>query len=332
MLSEPFIIESHEIFITASIGIAMYPFDGQNIDTLLMNADISMYQAKRSGRNTYQFYSKAMNSFTLERFTMENKLWKALEQDEFRLFYQPQVDLSTGDIIGVEALIRWLQPDLLFVKPKDFLPLAEETGLIVKIGEWVLRNACSQSRFWQTMGIKPIMITANVSSAQFKQENFVDTVDRIISDTGMDPVYLQLELTESTLMQDSEDTIKKLSAFRDMGIKISIDDFGTGYSSLNYLKRFPISTLKIDQSFIRDINSNQDDQSITRAIIGLARNLNLNVIAEGVEKRRQMVFLRQHGCNAIQGYFICPPLNNDSLIQFINEKRYLKMIDPYHQT
>ncbi len=320
--SDPFVIGSHEIFITASLGIAVYPFDGTDVDALLMNADVAMYQAKNQGRNNCQFYSASMNSLAYERFTMENKLWKALEQNEFCLFYQPQVNIWTGEIIGVEALIRWMQPDLILVKPKDFIPLAEETGLIVEIGKWVLHAACSQIRAWQEAGIKPMTITVNVSSTQFRQKGFVETVAQILSTTGLDPSYLQLELTEGTLMQNNEDTLAKLKALKTIGVKISIDDFGTGYSSLGYLKRFPISTLKIDRSFIHDIVTNKEDQTITKAIIDLGHNLNLNVIAEGVEMHRQLSFLSKHSCDGIQGYLICPPLNSDALMQFFKTKSY----------
>jgi diguanylate cyclase (GGDEF)-like protein len=326
MLSEPFIIGSNEVFITASIGISMYPFDGKNIDTLLMNADVAMYQAKGQGKNNYQYYSESMNALTFERFTVENKLRRALEQNEFMLFYQPQVDLSTGNIIGVEALIRWLQPDLILIKPGDFIPMTEETGLIVPIGEWVLRTACRQNRAWQKAGFEPIAVTVNVSSVQFRQDDFIEMLSHILDDSDLDPSYLQLELTESTIMKHSENAVKKFHSLQRMGIQIAIDDFGTGYSSLNYLKRFPISTLKIDQSFIRDIVTDPDDQSIVKAIIALSHNLNMKVIAEGVETRKQLALLHEHECDEIQGHLICPPVSSDSIAQFIREKRYLDVL------
>ena len=227
MLSEPFIIGSNEVFITASIGISMYPFDGKNIDTLLMNADVAMYQAKGQGKNNYQYYSESMNALTFERFTVENKLRRALEQNEFMLFYQPQVDLSTGNVIGVEALIRWLQPDLILIKPGEFIPMTEETGLIVPIGEWVLRTACIQNRAWQRAGFEPITVTVNVSSVQFRQDDFIEMLSHILDDSGLDPRYLQLELTESTIMKHSENAVKKFHSLQGMGIQIAIDDFGT---------------------------------------------------------------------------------------------------------
>lgn len=322
MLSEPFVIGAQEVFITASVGIAVYPLDGKDIDTLLINADVAMYQAKNNGRNNYQYYSESMNALRAERFTVENKLRKALDQNEFMLFYQPQIDISTGKIIGVEALIRWLQPDLVLIKPGEFIPLAEETGLIIPIGEWVLRTACAENRAWQKEGLQPIRMTVNVSSIQFRQDNFVETVTGILHDTGLDPHYLQLELTESTIMQDSQNTIKKLHSLQSIGIQVAIDDFGTGYSSLSYLKRFPLSTLKIDYSFVRDIVTSLTDQAIVNAIISLAHNFNLKVVAEGVEKRKQLSFLRDCGCEGAQGYLICPPVNTVVLAEFIKKERY----------
>ncbi len=326
MLSEPFVIGVHEVFITASVGIAVYPLDGGDIDTLLINADVAMYQAKNNGKNNYQYYSDSMNTLRAERFAVEHKLRKALDQNEFMLFYQPQIDICTGKIIGVEALIRWLQPDLVLIKPGQFIPLAEETGLIVPIGEWVLRTACAETRIWQKSGLHPIRMTVNVSSIQFRQNNFVETVSGILRDTGLDPQYLQLELTEGAIMQDSQNTIKKLHAFHAMGIQVAIDDFGTGYSSLNYLKRFPLSTLKIDYSFVKDVDTSPTDQAIINAIVSLAHNFNLKVIAEGVEKKKQLAFLRECGCEGAQGYLICPPVNTIVLAEFIKKERHLKVL------
>ena len=322
MLAEPFIIGAHELFITASMGIAVYPYDGKDLETLLINADVAMYQAKKLGRNSYQYYSESMNKFTFERFTVENKLRKALDQNEFMLFYQPQINIQNGNIIGVEALIRWLQPDLVLTRPGEFIPLAEQTGLIIPMGAWILRVACEQNRAWQKAGLTPMLMTVNVSSIQFSQNNFVETVAQILKDTGLDPQYLQLELTESTIMQNSQNTINKLQALQTMGVKTSIDDFGTGYSSLKYLKHFPLDTLKIDTSFVRDLMTSATDQSIVKAIITLAHNFNLKVIAEGVESREQLDYLRECGCEAVQGYFICPPVNSIALAQFAKKKKY----------
>ena len=322
MLAEPFIIGDHEVFITASTGIAVYPFDGTDIDTLLINADLAMYQAKNQGRNSYQYYSESMNKFTRERFTIETKLRKALDQNEFMLFYQPQIDIQNGKLIGVEALIRWLQPDLVLTKPAEFIPLAEQTGLIVEMGDWVLRTACEQNRTWQKSGLKTMLMTVNVSSIQFRKDNFIESMSQILSDTGLDPHYLQLELTESTIMQHSKNTIEKLQALQAMGVQTSIDDFGTGYSSLKYLKNFPLSTLKIDTSFIKELSTSPTDQSIVKAIITLAHNFNLKVVAEGVESREQLAYLRDCGCEAAQGYLICPPVNSVALAEFTKKSRY----------
>lgn len=322
MLSEPFSLGDNEVFVTASMGIAIYPFDGKTIDTLLINADVAMYQAKSHGRNSYQYYSESMNKYAFERFTVENKLRKALTHDEFMLFYQPQVDIQTGNLIGVEALIRWLQPDLVLTRPGEFIPLAEQTGLIIPMGEWILRTACNQSKVWQKAGLSPMLMTVNVSSIQFSQENFISTLSQILNDTGLEPAYLQLELTETTIMKNSEKTIKKLLELQAMGIKTSIDDFGTGYSSLKYLKHFPLATLKIDNSFVRELGTSTNDQSIVKAIITLAHNFNLKVVAEGVEKREQLDFLRDCKCEAVQGYLICPPVNAIALAQFTKKKKF----------
>jgi diguanylate cyclase (GGDEF)-like protein len=330
MLSEPFILGPHEIFVSVSIGISVYPFDGRDIDTLIKNADMAMYQAKNQGRNNYQYYSESLNIFSLERFARENKLRKAIDHNEFMLFFQPQIDILTGELIGVEALIRWLQPDLILIKPGEFIPLAEEVGLIVPIGEWVLRTACSQNVAWQKAGIKPMCMTVNVSSIQFRQHTFVESISGILHETGLNPVYLQLELTEGTIMKHSEDTVKKLHSLKGMGIQISIDDFGTGYSSLNYLKRFPLSTLKIDKSFIQDLATNSDDQSITKTIIDIANNFHLKVIAEGVETREQLSLLQAYGCKGIQGHLICPPVNPISFAQFVKEYKCLAVLQRFN--
>jgi len=320
LLSKPFIIESEEVFITASIGISVYPSDGADVNSLIKKADIAMNQAKKQGKNSYEYYSESMNTSTLERFTMENKLRKALERNEFMLFYQPQIDISTGRIIGVEALIRWLQPDLVLVKPGEFIPVTEETGLIVPIGEWILRSACAQNKAWQSEGIEPFNMTVNISGIQFQQDTFIEMVAQALYDSGLDPSYLKLELTESILMKHTENSIEKMNLLKGMGIEISIDDFGTGYSALSYLKRLPVGILKIDRSFIKDVATNPDDEAIVRAIIALAHNLDIKVIAEGVETKKQLGLLRGYGCDAAQGFLICPPINPASLAQFIKDK------------
>jgi diguanylate cyclase (GGDEF)-like protein len=327
ILAEPFIIGTQEVFVTASVGIAVYPVDGKDIDTLLINADVAMYQAKNQGKNNYQYYSESMNIFTVERFAIENKLRKAMDNNEFMLFYQPQIDISTGKMIGVEALIRWLQPDLVLIRPGQFIPLAEQTGLIIPIGNWVLHTACAENRAWQKAGLEPLRMTVNVSSIQFGQNDFVESVSRILSDTGLEPRYLQLELTEGSLMQDSQTTIKKLQSLQKMGIQTAIDDFGTGYSSLSYLKRFPLSTLKIDCSFVKDLVTSPNDQAIVKAIISLAHNFNLKVIAEGVENRKQLAFLHGCGCEGVQGHLICPPVNSAVLREFLKKKKHLEVLN-----
>ena len=325
-LAEPFMLGAHEVFASASIGIAVFPTDGRDVDTLLKHADVAMYHAKESGRNNYQYYSESMNRFTLERFEIENKLRKALEGNEFMLFYQPQIEIRTGKMIGVEALIRWLQPDLVLTRPSEFIPLAEETGLIIPIGEWVLRTACMQSQAWQKAGLEPMRMTVNVSGIQFRQADFLDMVAEVLRNTRMDPRNLQLELTESTVMKDIESTVNKLHTLQDMGIRISIDDFGTGYSSLNYLKRFPLSTLKIDYSFIREVSTSTTDQSIVKAIVDLAHNFNLSVVAEGVETRPQLAFLRDRRCLGMQGHLVCPPVSSVALARFIKDSGFLKVL------
>jgi predicted signal transduction protein with EAL and GGDEF domain len=329
MLSEPLIIGDQEVFVTASVGIAVYPLDGKDIHTLLINADVAMYQAKKNGGNNFQYYSESMNKSAFERFTIENKLRKALDRNEFIMFYQPQIDISTGRMIGVEALIRWMQPDLILVRPGEFIPIAEQSGLIIPMGEWVLRTVCAENRAWQKAGLKPIRTTVNVSSVQFRQKNFVERVSQILSDTSFDPKYLQLELTESVVMEDSQNAIKKLHSLQAMGIQIAIDDFGTGYSSMNYLKRLPLSTLKIDYSFIKDLATSSVDQTIVKAIVALAHNFNLTVIAEGVEKREQLAFLRDCGCEGVQGFLICPPVNSEILREFIKNEKFLAVLNNY---
>jgi diguanylate cyclase (GGDEF)-like protein/PAS domain S-box-containing protein len=323
LFSQPFKVRDQELLITASIGISVYPDNGDNVDTLLKNADAAMYHAKEQGRNNFQFYTDSMNTAIIERFVLENKLRKALDSKEFELYYQPQLDTRNGIIFGVEALIRWMHPDRGLLSPDTFIPLAEETGLIVPIGEWVLRNACEQNKSWQIAGFESMQITVNISGIQFKQTNFVDTVTEALNDTGLNPRYLTLELTEHIIMQTTEHTINTLKALKAMGVQISIDDFGTGYSSLNYLKRFPIDILKIDRSFVRDIAVSPDDKAIITAIIAMAHSLDLRVIAEGVETAEQLSFLHKHEIDGMQGYLLSTPLPTDSLTQFFHKSRIL---------
>jgi diguanylate cyclase (GGDEF)-like protein/PAS domain S-box-containing protein len=322
-ISRPFSLMGQEFFITISMGISVFPNDGQDAQTLVKNADAAMYRAKEQGRNHYQHYSPAMNVRTLERLALESNLRHALERKELLLHYQPRVDLESGRIIGVEALLRWQYPDLGLVSPSQFVPLAEETGLIIPIGEWVLRTACAQNRLWQSMGFPPMRVAVNLSVRQFEQRNLVETIGRVIKETGLDPNYLELELTEGLIMKNPEITVATLRSLHEMGIQISIDDFGTGYSSLSYLRRFPIHALKIDQSFVRDIITDPDGTVIVTAIILLAHSLKLKVIAEGVETRDQLDFVRSLKCHEMQGYLFSKPVPGEEITRLLTEGKHL---------
>ncbi|OCT13740.1 hypothetical protein A8709_19355 [Paenibacillus pectinilyticus] len=305
--TKSFTIEEHELFVTPSIGISLYPSDGVDSDTLIKNADTAMYRVKELGKNNFQFYTPDMNEAVTRKMQMEIGLRKALERKEFRVYYQPQIDVNTGHVIGTEALIRWEHPEWGHMSPADFIPLAEETGLIIPIGEWVLNEACRQNKEWQTQGYPPLRMAVNMSSRQFKQSNLIDTVSNALDLSGLEPQYLELELTES-IIQDSKYAITTMQKLKDMGIFLSIDDFGTGYSSLNYLKHFPIDSLKIDQSFTRNMFENTKDAALIHTIITMAHNLELKVIAEGVETEEQLQFLLQRQCNEAQGYLFSRPI------------------------
>jgi diguanylate cyclase (GGDEF)-like protein/PAS domain S-box-containing protein len=308
-LATPYLSDDREFVITASVGISAYPDDGHDAQSLLKAADIAMYRAKEAGKNNFQYYSPQMNVHSFERLTMEANLRRALERGEFLLHYQPKIDLRTGALSGAEALIRWQHPDMGLVSPMQFIPLAEETGLIVPIGAWVLRTACAQARTWQELGFQSLRMAVNISSRQFKQAGMLDEVVDVLDQTGLDPDLLELEITESMLMDDDpKKTEALLNELKAIGIHLAIDDFGTGYSSLAYLKRFPVSTLKIDRSFVKDVPLDADDVAITLAIVGLAHNLRIRVTAEGVETEAQRAFLRRHGCDEIQGYLVGRPL------------------------
>ncbi|MCG2775195.1 MAG: EAL domain-containing protein [Desulfobacterales bacterium] len=307
-LSQPYELDGREVFITASIGISKYPDDGEDTENLIKNADTALYHAKRKGKNSYQFYSKSMNEAALELLTMENNLRRALEQQEFLLYYQPKMDLSTRQIIGMEALIRWKQSDGNLISPAKFIPIAEASGLIVPIGEFVLRTACLQNKMWQEAGLKKISVAVNVSGLQFGQKDFVKDTFTALEDTDLNPQYLELEITETTIMTNPERAIRNLNELKEAGIQISIDDFGTGYSSLNYLRRLPLDAMKIDISFIRNVVTDLNDAVIVKTIIAMAHNLNLKVIAEGVEDEQQFEFLKEHKCDAMQGYLLSPPV------------------------
>jgi len=307
-LSETFHLNGREVFITASIGISLYPTDAEDGKDMLKNADVAMYHAKSAGRNAYRFYSKSMTDAALEYMTLENKLRKALESKEFLLYYQPKQSLSGGKIIGLEALLRWRPADGDMLMPTKFISLAEETGLIIPIGEWVLSTACLQNKAWHEAGYGPIVVSVNLSNRQFDQKDLIEVVTRALRNADLHPRYLELEITESAVMQNPEETIATLHKLRDLGIQISIDDFGTGYSSLNYLRRLPLDSLKIDRSFVMNLSTNPSDAAIVKAIIVLAHSLNLKVVAEGVETEQQLAFLRESECDEIQGYLLSRPL------------------------
>ncbi|KZE77605.1 diguanylate cyclase [Paenibacillus elgii] len=308
LLSQPFAIDGHELRVGCSIGIAMYPQDGEDPITLMKNADTAMYRAKELGKNGYQFYKAEMNDTVIQKLVMEEWLNKALEQEEFVLYYQPQVDIFTTRMNGMEALIRWNHPRLGFISPGEFIPLAEETGLIIPIGQWVLRTACKQNKAWQLAGFPPLKMAVNISPIQFHQHDFVQVVLDALQESGLEPRYLELEITEGIAMYHVDQVIQKLQTLRELGVHISMDDFGTGYSSLNYLKKFPIDKLKIAQQFVRDITVDPDDAAIVQAIMAMALSLKLNVIAEGVETEEQLSFLLDIKCREIQGYIYSKPV------------------------
>jgi diguanylate cyclase (GGDEF)-like protein len=319
-LAHPFRIESREIFVNASIGIAVYPFDGKDLETLLMHADTAMYKAKEQGGNSYQTYSRSMNATALQRLTLENSLRRALEREEFEVHYQPIMDAHTGAPVAAEALVRWRHPELGLLLPSEFIALAEENGLIVPLGEWVMRTACAQNLAWQRMGLAPIRVVVNLSSRQLTR-GVTDSVGRILRDTGLDSRYLGLELTETVLVNHQKEGTDTLHALRAMGLHLSVDDFGTGYSSFSYLKHFPLDTLKIDRAFIREITSDPDDAAISTAIIALGHALGLTVTAEGVETEAHVKLLREQGCDEMQGYFFSRPVVADRIAELLAAKR-----------
>lgn len=307
-LSKPFQLSGSDLYISASIGISLYPYDGDNPVLLLRNADIAMYRAKEEGRQNYQFFTPDMKSRALEQIEMESNLRQALERNEFVVYYQPQINIHTGSLVGMEALIRWNWRGKQIIPPGDFIPLAEETGLISSIGEWVLREACAQNKTWQEAGLPPVRVSVNLSAHQFLQRDLVKCVKTILEETGLEPQFLELEITESVAMKNQTHVIDTLHRLKDLGIEISFDDFGTGYSSLNYLKKYPIHTLKIDRSFIKDIPANLEDAAIAISIIAIAKSLNMEVIAEGVETENQRDFLLQNGCTVMQGFLFGAPM------------------------
>lgn len=314
-IHEPVTLHDNEVFVTTCVGIAIYPLDGVNANMLLKNAEAALHHAKNEGRGSFQYYAKQMNATAWQRLTLEMELRRALERNEFVLYYQPKVELISGKVNGMEALLRWQSPERGLVAPGEFIPLLEETGLILPVGEWVLRAACQQARAWQQLGLPAIRIAVNISALQFKQIDLAGIIQNIFKENDLDPNQgmLEFELTESLLMKNADRTIDTLNKLHELGIQFSIDDFGTGYSSLSYLKRFPISTLKIDQSFVRDILENSDDAAIVNAIIALGHSLGLKVIAEGVETIAQLNYLRTMKCNEMQGYLFSRPVPADKM-------------------
>ncbi|MFP5350808.1 MAG: putative bifunctional diguanylate cyclase/phosphodiesterase, partial [Gammaproteobacteria bacterium] len=319
----PFQIGGVELYVSASIGVTIYPFDETDIKGLLRNADVAMYRAKAKGRNTFEFYAAEMTAQVQEQLSLEGALRRALDRNEFMLDYQPVVDLQTGRITGAEALLRWHHPERGIISPAQFIPLAEETGLIVPIGAWVLAAACAQGAAWRAAGYDPLRLSVNISARQFMQPGLIESVSAALMDSGFDRAWLELEITESLLLQNVDTTLRSLAALHQMGVHLSIDDFGTGYSSLSYLKRFAIDRLKIDRSFVKDIPRDADDAAITSAIIAMAHKLDLRVVAEGVETAEQLTFLRAHGCDAMQGFYFSRPVSADAFTRLLDEGKSL---------
>ncbi len=324
LFAEPFHLLEHEVYITPSIGIALFPTDGQDLDSVIKHADTAMYHAKEQGRNCYRFYTIALNQSISERLSLENDLRRALEREEFVLYYQPQYDLRDAQLCGVEALVRWQHPEKGLIPPGQFIPIAEDSGLILPLGEWVLRRACTQNQQWQALGYPPIRMAVNLSARQFRQINLVRTIAQTLQATGLEPQWLELEITESMSMENVAFSITILQQLKDMGIRISVDDFGTGFSSLSYLSRFPLDTLKIDQSFVQTIAVNPDSNEIVTAIIRLARSLGLKVIAEGVETDDQLGFLRQKQCDEVQGYLLGKPVPAGEIEKYFTGNRSIE--------
>ncbi len=323
----PHLVGGHELHVSLSIGISVYPDDGSDTNSLMGNADTAMYHAKASGRNVYRFFTADMNARAVRRLLVEGSLRRALKQDEFVLHYQPQIDLVSGAMTGAEALIRWRDPDFGLVYPGEFIGIAEECGLIVPIGRWVLREACRQVQAWLDAGLQAVPVAVNISAVEFRQRDLLDGVALILEETGLASRYLELELTESVLMDNAESSVAVLEALKAMGVSLAVDDFGTGYSSLSYLKRFPIGTLKIDRSFVRDIATDADDATIVSAVIGMGRNLKQRVIAEGVETSAQLAFLRTHQCDEGQGFELSHPLSAHDFARLLLGRKDLQPRD-----
>lgn len=331
-LAQPFILDNQKVHISASIGIAIYPLDGNEVDQLLRNADTAMHQAKHQGRSHYKLYAQEMNTQLQERLALENELRYAIARSELFLHYQPKVDLVSGQVVAVEALIRWQNPKLGNVSPTTFIPVAEESGLITAIGEWVLRTACQQFRRWQMSGLAPQRISINLSAQQFKQPNLVARVTQILAEVDLHPTCLELEVTESLVMEDVQRTISTLQQLKELGISLSLDDFGTGYSSMNYLQRFPIDTLKIDRCFVSHVAERANDAALMRSIIALAKSLGLSVTAEGVETLEQLRYLQAQGCQEVQGFYCGRPMTAEELVhRLVEEQKLAELAQPWWQ-
>jgi diguanylate cyclase (GGDEF)-like protein len=324
----PFRLEDHEVFVTPSVGISLYPADGKTAEELLRNADTAMFHAKEKGRNNYQFFAEELNARMSERLSLKTGLRRALQRDEFLLHYQPRIDLATGRVACAEALIRWQHPEKGLISPATFIPLAEETGLITPIGEWVLRTACAQNKSWQVVGLPPMRVSVNVSVRQFTQQNIADVIRDILAETGLGPEFLELEITESVIMVNPDKAIRTLDELKGMGISIAIDDFGTGYSSLMNLKRFPVDMIKIDRSFISGIAVEKRDETLVSTIISMGHNLGLGVVAEGVETDEQLTFLAERGCQEVQGFYLSEPLPPASLNMHLEKGTLIREESP----
>lgn len=318
-LAKPLYITSHEVSMQRSIGISLYPADGNYTENLLKNAEAARYCAQKKGPNNYSYYTSELNDIALDRLTLESNLRKALEQNEFVLHYEPQIDINSGRINGMEALVRWEHPHLGLIYPREFIQFAEERGIIVQIGEWVLRSACAQNKAWQDAGYEPMRVAINLSKLQFQQQNLVNRIDKILNETGLKPCFLDLEITEDIIMKNEETIIPLLNQFKEIGIHLTIDDFGTGYSSLSYLKRLPVNKLKIDQSFVRTIAVDSGDSAISQAIIALAHSFNLTVIAEGVETTEQLKYLQSLKCDEAQGYLFSKHQSAETITELLSK-------------
>jgi diguanylate cyclase (GGDEF)-like protein/PAS domain S-box-containing protein len=327
----PFLFEHHELFTTASIGISAFPHDGRDAETLLKNADAAMYRAKRRGRNNYQVFDPTMKVEVFQQLALDNGLRRALERNEFIVHYQPQIDLLTGHIVGMEALVRWQHPELGLIPPSTFIQWAEDSGLIIPIGERVLRMACEQNKQWMENGHHHLKVGVNVSAKQMRESNIIETVSKVLKETGLPPDCLELELTESVIMDLSGQAMTVPLELKAMGVGFSIDDFGTGYSSLNYLKRLPVNTLKMDQSFVRDLTVDSNDAAIATAVIGLGHGLNLNVLAEGVETQGQIDYLRGLKCDQVQGFVVSEPVPPNTFAKLLDQQNHLDRDTLFHQ-